>query len=209
MPTAHIFGAGEYNGVRANISKGDLIIAADGGLNAVNALSVKPDIIIGDFDSLGYIPANSEVYPREKDFTDMSLAVKRALSLGADEIRIYGGLGGRLDHTLANIQLLAGLNVRAYLIGSEITVTALKNGTLTFHGGHCGVTLSVFAYGGSAVVTERGTKYTTDRLTISDTEPRGISNEFTNSELSVTVHEGTAIVIWYSHELPEYTEGDI
>ena len=92
--------------------KGDLVIAADSGYQNAVKLSVSPDIVVGDFDSLRQnLPGNVEKMqvPAEKDFTDSQLAVDIALKKGATEMVIVGGLDGRLDHTLSNLAILESL----------------------------------------------------------------------------------------------------
>ena len=88
---------------------GDCVIAADGGYG--QDCGCAPDFVVGDFDSLGYVPKGDgvQVHPKQKDDTDMMLAVKLGLSKGYDEFVLLGGIGGRLDHTLANVQTLAYL----------------------------------------------------------------------------------------------------
>ena len=87
---------------------GAFIIAADAGIEKLNKAGIVPDLIIGDFDSLGTRPSgeNVRVFPIEKDDTDTMLALKEAISLGYDTVIISGGLGGELDHTMANLQTL-------------------------------------------------------------------------------------------------------
>ena len=86
---------------------GDLVIAADGGYAHLHG--IQADLVVGDFDSLGFIPAGESVvrHPAEKDDTDTMLAVKTGLERGETEFHIYGGMGGRrTDHTVANFQAL-------------------------------------------------------------------------------------------------------
>ena len=92
----------------------DLIIAADSGLNHAKNLGLTPAVVVGDYDSLGRVPEqgpNVEVItvPAEKDETDTQLAIRLALSRGADDVHVIGGLGGRLDHTLSNLAILEAL----------------------------------------------------------------------------------------------------
>lgn len=113
--TAFIYTGGtvfcEY--VTEKPQKGDLIIAADAGYLTAKALGVTPDILLGDFDTLGVenIPDGIECLrvPAEKDDTDTQLAVKVAIERGAWEIVIVGGLSGRLDHTLSTLSILEDL----------------------------------------------------------------------------------------------------
>ena len=105
-----IFGAGpvaDYEAVRALLPKAPFyLIAADGGLRHARALGLVPDAFIGDMDSLREedLPEGAILYPSQKDDTDMMLAVKQAMALGVRKVLLLGGLGGRLDHTYANIQ---------------------------------------------------------------------------------------------------------
>ena len=201
VKTFYIFGSGEYGDAATGVIPGAPVIAADGGLEALNARGIAPDLIVGDFDSYGgELPEGVRVIrrPVRKDETDMELAVGLALERGAERIVIYGGLGGRLDHTLANIQLLAGLarrGVRGYLAGPGETVTALCAGRARFTPDFRGV-LSVFAYGGEAQITETGLLYGLHKAVLRDDRPLGVSNEFAGSPAEVTVHSGTAILLW-------------
>lgn len=122
----------------------DLVLAADSGWNNAAALGEHPTLLVGDFDSLGedHLPDGVEVYqvPPEKDETDTKLAVSLALSRGATEFVIVGGLSGRLDHTLANLSLLewlANARVRATITDGVNRVRLLRNdGTLLARSGY-------------------------------------------------------------------------
>ena len=94
------------------------VIAVDSGLVYVQEAGVIPDVILGDFDSLGFVPEGALVHPAIKDKSDLELALDYALEQGATDIIVYGCLGGRMDHTLAALQNLAfvaerGVRVRA------------------------------------------------------------------------------------------------
>ncbi|MCD8502461.1 MAG: thiamine diphosphokinase [Bacillaceae bacterium] len=90
----------------------ELWMAVDRGLEYLRIFSIKPDFVIGDFDSTkvkpGEIESNSNcfIYPPEKDFTDLDLAITKAIELSPASIQIYGATGGRLDHEMVNLQLL-------------------------------------------------------------------------------------------------------
>ena len=88
------------------IENGAFVIAADAGIEKLNKAGIVPDLIIGDFDSLGARPSgeNVRIFPVEKDDTDTMLCLKHAIGQGANDVTILGGIGGRLDHTFANIQ---------------------------------------------------------------------------------------------------------
>ena len=195
-----IFCAAEFHGLVAPLAEDDYIIAADGGLAHVKALGLTPQCILGDFDSLGYVPEDSTVFPVEKDDTDAMLAVRRGLALGYKEFYLYGSLDGkRLDHTVANFQTLQFLcdhGAHGYLIGKDYMVTALKNGKLSFPESCTGI-FSVFCMGKDAKgVSIRGGKYEAENAVLSAGFPLGVSNHFVGSEVTVSVEDGSLLILW-------------
>lgn len=182
---------------------GALLIAADGGLNALEALGMKPDRVIGDFDSLGRTPEGENVlkYPPEKDDTDTMLAAKLALSLGARRVLICGALGGREDHSFATLTALAWLSrsgARAAAVGDGYAVFAVTDGSLSLAG--VNGTVSVFAFGGTArKVRLEGLKYPFDG-DLDPFFPLGVSNE-ARGEAKISVADGTLLV--YSNAAPD------
>jgi len=198
----YIAGAGEFND-QVLPGKGDYVIAADAGYTALMSLGITPDLVVGDFDSLKCIPdhPNIALSPVEKDDTDMMLAVRQGLKLGFKTFIINGGLGGRLDQTLANMQILAYIaenGARGTLFGQGVSVTAIKNGELTFSTEEKkGGTISVFCAGSKAKgVTLEGLKYPLDNATLTSDNPLGVSNEFTGVPATVSVREGILIIVW-------------
>ncbi len=201
--TCYIFGAGEYGGLTlttADLSDG-FIIAADGGYDRLRQWEIVPHLTVGDFDSLGRVPEGGEVvrHPVRKDETDMELAVQEGLARGCTRFMLYGGMGGRLDHTLANLHILAFLARRgcpAFLLGEDTAVTAVHNGTLTF-APTCAGTLSLFAWGGPARgVTLTGLLYPLENAVLTPEHPLGVSNEFLGQTAQVTVRDGVLIALW-------------
>jgi len=184
-------------------AEGDLLIAADGGFAALTALGLTPDLVVGDFDSLGHVPdhPNLHVLPCVKDDTDMAHAIDHALTLGYTRFVLLGGVGGRLDHTIANLQLLGHIARRGgvgLLAGQGHVATAICNGTFSFPAGLSGY-CSVFCQSGVARgVTLEGLKYTLDRATLTETVPLGVSNEFLGLPARVSVEDGVLLVIWNS-----------
>lgn len=198
----YIFGAGGFDGLLAVPTPDDFIIAADGGFRYLEKLGMAPDLVLGDFDSLGAPPDHPHVMlvPSEKDDTDMMLAMKTALAQGYRKIVIYGGLGGpRIDHTLANIQTIqyaARRGAQAYLVGGGAVITSIMNGALHFPANFRGF-ISVFCGGDEARgIYLRGLKYPlTDAVLTSDV-PLGVSNEFCGVPASVEVRDGVIVVTW-------------
>lgn len=200
MGSCVIFCAGSFHGLAAPLLADDFIIAADGGLAHVQKLGITPDGILGDFDSLGYIPQDSTVFPVEKDDTDAMLAVRKGLELGYRQFYLYGSLDGpRLDHTVANfqtLQFLADHGAVGYLIGKDYIVTVLKDGTLHFPAACTGI-FSVFCMGADAAgVTIRGGKYALENAALTAGFPLGVSNHFEGNEVTVAVEKGSLLVLW-------------
>ena len=200
MKRCVIFCAAGFDHLAAPIHKNDLVIAADGGLQHTQRLGITPDVILGDFDSLGFVPEGANVFPVEKDDTDAMLAVRHGLNCSCEEFLLYGSLDGkRLDHTVANfqtLQFLADHGCRGYLIGLDYMVTVVKNGSVTYPAGAEGI-LSVFCMGSDAEgVTIEGAQYglTDGRLTAGF--PLGVSNHFVGQEVTVSVKNGSLLLLW-------------
>ncbi len=198
-PVCIISGAGEYYGHAIRPGPADYVIAADGGYLRLRDMGVRIDEVIGDFDSAGFVPDHPRVrrLPVEKDDTDMLYALRVGVGLGFRTFRLYGGAGGRLDHTLANIQCLAWLAAqgkRGYLYGDGQIITALRGDSIAFAARESGV-LSVFALGGEASgVTIEGLKYTACGICLTPVFPLGVSNEFVGLPASIEGAEGTIAV---------------
>ena len=200
MDTCVIFCAGGFDGLLEPIGDGDFVLAADGGLVHLEKLGIHPDGVIGDFDSLGYVPAGAQVFPVEKDDTDAMLAVRKGLALGYRRFVLYGSLDGpRLDHTIANLQTLQYLTdhgAEGYLAGLGYMATVIKNRTVWFPAEAKGV-LSLFCLGPDAKgVTLRGLQYPLEEATLTAGFPLGISNHFIGREATVSVTEGSLIALY-------------
>ena len=195
-----IFCAAECDGLARPIGPDAFVIAADGGLRHTEKLGIAPNAVLGDFDSLGYTPNGANVFPVEKDDTDAMLAVRLGLRQGCGEFLLYGSLDGpRLDHTVANfqtLQFLADHGAVGYLIGNTTMATVVKNGKITFPAGLSG-TISVFCMGPDAVgVTEKGLFYGLENGTLTSGFPLGVSNHFTGEEVTISVKNGSLLVLW-------------
>ena len=177
----------------------DLVIAADKGYLWANQKGIECDYVIGDFDSLGSVPSHRslERLPVEKDDTDTAYAVKKALSLGAKRIFILGGLGGRLDHTLANIQMLSYIarkGAMGFLLNGDEVLFVIKDQTALLHG-KIRTPVSVFSLSESALgVNEKGLKYTLDGASLENAFPLGVSNETKDECAEISVTEGELLV---------------
>ena len=209
MKKCLIFCAAGFDGLLFPPAADDLLIAADGGFVHTQALGLQPNVILGDFDSLGYMPEGSAVFPVEKDDTDAMLAVKKGLELGCREFLLYGSLDGpRLDHTVANFQTLQYLADRGavgYLIGKEHIVTVVKNGGISFAPKASG-TISLFCMGSDAKgVNIEGLQYPLTDGILTAGFPLGVSNHFIGKPASIRVESGSLLVIYdRKNGLPEH-----
>ena len=200
MGTCVIFCAAEFDELATPLASGDYVLAADGGLAHVQKLGLTPNGIIGDFDSLGFVPTGAEVFPVEKDDTDAMLAARKGLELGFRDFLFYGSLDGpRLDHTIANfqtLQFLADHDARGYLVGKDYIITVVKKETIRFEAGAEGI-LSAFCLGPDAHgVTLEGLYYPLQDGTLTSGFPLGVSNHFTGQAASITVTGGSLLVMW-------------
>lgn len=187
--------------------KPDLLIAADRGGSYLAELAVFPEILIGDFDSLPeptlrhMIEAGVEIksFAVKKDYTDLELALNLALSKGATRIRILGGLGGRIDHTLGNIGLLLQaleLGVEAHLIDTSHDIMITKDCLRIKSKPGWAVSLVPLSLKTSGVTTT-GLSYKLDKADLWFKNTRGIHNEFIEETAMVELTEGILMVICF------------
>ena len=177
------------------------LMCADGGYKKAFDAGVEPDLIIGDFDSYkGELPPEIESrrLPVEKDDTDTRMCVRIAAERGHKHILIIGGLGGRLDHTFANIQTAAGaLNSGVHITfrdkGNEFTVIRNSSAAVKKRE-HCHIgifSLSEISRG----VSYSGLYYDLSDYTMTSSYPIGVSNEFTADEAVISVKDGTLLIV--------------
>ena len=196
-----VVGAGENYGLDVVPHKGDMTIAADAGLRYLEQKEIAADLVIGDFDSLRFKPQHKNVIELnpEKDITDMRAAVHEGIKAGYDLFYIYCGMGGRIDHTIANIQLLSELSKsgkQGFLVGRDNIITAITDRSLSFLSGISGF-ISVFSYSElSKGVCLDGLKYELDNAELTNDFPLGVSNEFTGKESKIRVKKGTLLIVF-------------
>ena len=206
MTVCALVAASDFNGndFRCRMAKGsfDYVLAVDGGLAHLQDVQCVPDAVIGDFDSLGYVPEGERVmrYPSHKDKSDLELAFDFVSSEGFDEAIVYGALGGRLDHTIANLQMCArfaeaGMALR--LVGLDSIVRILVGPACMHLPQLAKGTVSVFsAVNVSRGVTEKGLEYPLVNAVLDNRTTLGLSNELVGKAASVSVEEGTLFVFY-------------
>lgn len=195
----YIVGAGENYGVDFTPKEEDFVIGADAGLRYLEEKEIVPDLIVGDFDTLKYVPQGKNVLklPAEKDDTDMSIAIKEGIRAGYARFHIYCGTGGRIDHTIANLQMLAYLSEggrQGFLFDRDCVFTAITDRELSFDriaGGY----ISIFSWSEkSAGVYLKNLKYELNDAVLTNSFPLGVSNEFIGKESRVSVEKGTLLI---------------
>lgn len=198
----YIIGAGDVPEKYIEVHDGDYIICADGGYRHADIFSKRPDLVIGDFDSLGTVPENENkiVLPPEKDDTDMALSVQEGINRGFDTFVILGGLGGnRVDHSIANIQLLHTLALKGcigFLVREDRIFTAIKDRKVHFST-NCEGYFSVFSLTDkSEGVTLKNLKYELCGHTMKNSAVLGVSNEFIGKSAEVEVVSGVLLLSW-------------
>lgn len=176
----------------------DYVIAVDGGYDTLKKQGIKPDVVIGDFDSVESDIKEKNVIrlKPEKDDTDMLYSVDYGAKLGYKTFYIYGGTGGnRISHTIANLQLLAyNPSLRCFLFDREEVTFLLTNGRVDFSD-KCRGYLSVFSISDeSRGVWEQGLKYELQKERLKNNYPLGVSNEFIGGESWVSVEDGMLMI---------------
>ncbi len=201
MAICYIVGAGEDCGVDFVPQTGDLVIAADGGYRLLRETGIIPDLVVGDFDSLGAAPEGETVItlPVVKDVTDTWAAIELGKDRGFRAFRLYGCTGGRMDHTLANVQTLASLaeqGMQGWLVSATQEITAISGKTVSFAAGRSG-TVSVFAHTECCTgVTIRGLQYELENAELTNRFPLGVSNAFVGRTAEISVAEGILVLVY-------------
>lgn len=186
--------------------KYNYIIGADGGCNHLNKMNILPNYVIGDLDSINkdlisYYEKNNIIFkkfPTHKDQTDSEICVHLAKTLNAKKIDFIGALGGRIDHTLANIGFMyhvheMGIEPRIITDTEEINIVHNESKIIK---GKKGDTLSIIALKSDALgVTLKKLEYPLDNSTVKYLSPLGISNVMLEDECIIEVKNGHLLVI--------------
>lgn len=201
MKTALIISGGDFSSLPV-FFKFDICIACDKGYVYAERLGIRPDIIIGDFDSASK-PLNEDIpiicYPKEKDDTDTMLAIKYALEQKFEHIVICCGLGKRLDHTLANLQSLAYIAKEGgigELISDTEHVRTLSGNTSLILPRKAGYSLSLFSVTDNCEgISISGAEYNITDATVSNTFPIGCSNGWAEENVTISMQKGILLII--------------
>ncbi|MGI6722716.1 MAG: thiamine diphosphokinase [Anaerovoracaceae bacterium] len=177
------------------------IVCADGGYDIARRENITPDVLIGDFDSLpGPVPADIKVkqYPSHKDLTDTAICIQHAAEMGFRNILIVGGIGGRADHTIANIQNIvaaAEKNISVILLDEQNIAMAIIDDEI-YLPARPGYKLSLFSHSEECRgVTVTGVEYPLEEATLTSDYPLGVSNEFLDDEVYIRVKKGQLLIM--------------
>ena len=200
---ALIVGAGEFTDREINAHY-DLVVAADAGLGQLLDNNVHPDVIIGDFDSLGYVPDGTEVIvlPVEKDMTDLDAAIRLAWERGCRDLTVCGATGGnRIDHFLGNMQLgteFSQLGAHVRMLAPDYSIYFLTDDSIVLHGRN-GAVFSVLSQTtvseGVSILGDAKYKICEENLGKKGT--LSLSNEICGNEIRISVKRGTLSVFLY------------
>ena len=198
----------DYKYIKNIIDKNnyDYIICSDGGANHAYKMDIIPDYIIGDLDSiedniLKYYKSKHvqfEKFPAKKDETDTELSILLADKLNSKEIDLIGALGGRIDHTIANINLLyyiknKGIAPRIISEREEIYIAIDED--IIIHG-NIGDTISIIPIKGDAKgITLENLEYTLDNYDMEFSRPLGVSNIMKKNSCNIKINEGSILII--------------
>lgn len=177
------------------------IYCADGGYRYAEKFGIKPDILIGDFDTCPEaLESSNEIkrYKPEKDETDTMLAVLDAEKRGFKEINILAALGGRFDHTFANIQTLAYVfskGMTGYILDKKNIITMQKAGREEYLKKE-GYYFSLFAYENVENLTIKGAEYNAENIDLKQNFPLGVSNKITDEKCIIEFKSGILLVIF-------------
>lgn len=186
--------------LKSNILNSDYIICADSGYDICIKAKIRPDLLIGDFDSIKSFASNVEkiTLPVEKDVTDCEAAYNEGVKRGFMDFLILGGTGGRFEHTFANISVMA----RASREGNTFRIVDYRHNFYSVTNSSIKIPyspdkqISVFAFGDNAMgVTEKGFHYSIENYTLNPFVPMGISNDIVDDYGEISVEKGTLIVI--------------
>ncbi|MBQ9106984.1 MAG: thiamine diphosphokinase [Clostridia bacterium] len=187
--------------ISAFVTDDDFVICADSGRLHAERMNILPDLIVGDFDSsepLEFHPCEVITLPTKKDDTDTGFALKTAIKRGFQKVIILCACGGRLDHTYANLQLLAyacSHGCDAEIIDEKSVITMISSNDSLHLSADNGRIFSVFSYSDKCTVSISGVHYPLTDSVLENSFPLGISNEIEAECAQITVKTGFLLVI--------------
>lgn len=204
MKKCFIIGGGSFDGFFDKIHDDDLLIAADKGFKYITGVGLVPDYVIGDFDSTTRPDFKNVIALNPiKDFTDTVAAINFAIDKGYKDIVVYGGLGGRESHTIANIKSMfnykkQGVDIRLKAKGKEIFIIN-RDFSYKYEGKDFYV--SIFSLTEKSILDIKGLFYELEDYTMANDDALGVSNETKGCDFEIHVKEGFLLVIFEDFKL--------
>lgn len=204
MKKCFIIGGGSFDGFFDEIHDDDLLIAADKGFKYIRGVGLVPDYVIGDFDSTTRPDFKNVIALNPiKDFTDTVAAINFAIDKGYKDIVVYGGLGGRESHTIANIKSMfnykkQGVDIRLKAKGKEIFII---NRDFSYKYGGKDFYVSIFSLTEKSILDIKGLFYELEDYTMANDDALGVSNETKGCDFEIHVKEGFLLVIFEDFKL--------
>lgn len=193
--------------VKRYIREDDVIVCADGGMIWADKLGIKPDVYIGDLDSITstlHKKLQKEkiewfIYPKEKDETDSELVMRYVVEQGFTDITIFGWMGSRFDHVLANLFLLGNVkkNIQVRIVEEEQVLYLVKD-KLSLRGKKGEFVSLIPLNGDVSGVSTKGLKWVLKNETLYYGKTRGVSNELVGKDAAITIKSGVLLVIQHS-----------
>lgn len=196
-----IISGGEIRKSDICLNSNDFVICADSGYASARKFNIKVDLLVGDFDSLQTLPSKIEIVKLNpiKDDTDTLSAIKEGIKRGFKEFVLYGALGKRIEHSLANLSLLIFLKNQGFagkIVHQGRNYVILKDESITLKKKKRGY-LSIFAISPICEgVYEKNLKYELDNYTLTNEFPIGVDNEYINLSPTIEVKNGTILLIY-------------
>lgn len=191
----------DINFIKKTVKSDDYIICADKGCIYASRSDITPNLVVSDFDSCEkkiFHDCETIVLNPHKDDTDTMHSIDIAIERGYDEIVILGAIGGRFDHTFANVSALQYISLKGakgYLLSPDEHIEYLSVGDYKFSG-YNGKTFSLFPFGCSDVcVSYTGVEYPLDKYSLTSSVPMGVSNIFISDISTINIYDGNAILI--------------
>lgn len=199
MKTCYIIAGGPFDGFFDKIEESDMVVTADKGYEYAKAENIRIDYAIGDFDSTNKPDFDKLIILNPiKDFTDTEAAIRFAIERGYENITIYGGLGGREGHTVANIKTIfhyknKDVNIKLKAKNKEVFVVDSK---FTYDYQDKDFYVSIFSLAESSVLDIRGLYYELDNYEMKNDDSLGVSNQTNERDFEINVKKGSLLVIF-------------
>lgn len=185
----------DYGYIGTFVREGDMVICADGGFEHARKMGCRPDVIVGDMDSLGELPQDTKIvrFPTKKDLTDTEIAVQYAITNGATEVILLGAIGSRMDHSMTNILMMINVPCSVTIVDENQKIT-LVNSHIDINE-RIGTVVSLVPLTRVSGIVTRGLEYPLDNESLEVGFGRGVSNIVTSKDAAVSLKSGKLLLV--------------